>query len=888
VSDFKDSQGQGYPGHWVGRFIWTGGDPHPFHFHLMARRNFNLEAAPRVAVVHITAEDRYLLYANGAYRGRGPARSDARLKSYDTYDVTPHLRRGANTIAVLAYHYGCMNGYTRDTRAGLFAQLEVTAPDGNRQLIGTDEHWKLHQAQGWWRDVEPINAHIGVTEIYDATVDPLGWTEPEFDDSDWAPAQVISERESPWSCLQPRQTPMLVEEEIFPQRVVQLGEVMEFAKTAGAGRVPERLAIEPHFPLQYASIENPEALLSSDANATVVQSTGFEPGDDFEQGVRSPYLVVDFGRPVFGFPRVSLEAPEESAEGSASIVVEGGMIKLAQGPGGSVDITYGLTMIGDRILPLTGGPRFGDRYLMRKGKQTWQTFEYKQFRYMQIVLRDVKQPVRVKSVSVMSYQYPALRKGHFECSDPTLTKVWKACLDTTYQHMEDTIVCDAWRERRCYSGDGAHGLYGVWAGYGDLAVTDWYFRLFARGQLSDGAMRTMYPGTEGRPDGERAIMQATVYENPDIIPYATIFYPLLLAGDYYHYFGKLDLVEELFSTLERAANWCERHADETGLLYNLPYWNFFDWAPNDTQGANFQVNALYCWMLVNLARLARDLGRHKLADKWAAQADQVKGCLRRLHWNPDQELYATNVSEGKQSTIFSELANGLALLCGIATQEQAEKIIQKIADPRSDIARPSPLNLYYVIEGLIKVGAAGTAQKLMCEQFQPMLGASDFPTIWESWSPYVRERGALIGRELYVGELPSYLHSGGVGPAWTMSKHFLGVYPIGPGFQKCRIAPQIGDLQWAHGVFPSVRGNIEVAWRKEDGRFSLNGMLPDGLETEFALTRDHARNLKLIHNAERLEIPAGTKSAPGVELSEEQIVIRVSGGRHQIELTANE
>ncbi|PYV83963.1 MAG: hypothetical protein DMG05_25245, partial [Acidobacteria bacterium] len=67
---------QGYPGHWVAEWIWIARNPSPFHFFLMARRGFNLDTRLSVATMKITAADRYLVYINGQYVGRGPARGD--------------------------------------------------------------------------------------------------------------------------------------------------------------------------------------------------------------------------------------------------------------------------------------------------------------------------------------------------------------------------------------------------------------------------------------------------------------------------------------------------------------------------------------------------------------------------------------------------------------------------------------------------------------------------------------------------------------------------------------------------------------------------------------------------------------------------------------------
>ena len=131
----------------------------------MARREFLVNASPSTAILSITASNRYLLYVNGKYIGRGPARSGQFWKSYDTYDVAGDLHQGKNVVAVLAYYYGVDNNYSRDERAGLFVQLNATTPAQANMILGTDRSWRLRQARSWKQDgVRP-----GVQEVYNAT-----------------------------------------------------------------------------------------------------------------------------------------------------------------------------------------------------------------------------------------------------------------------------------------------------------------------------------------------------------------------------------------------------------------------------------------------------------------------------------------------------------------------------------------------------------------------------------------------------------------------------------------------------------------------------------------------------------------------------------------------
>jgi alpha-L-rhamnosidase len=837
---------QGLPGEWMGSWIWTTGEDDPFHFFLMARQTLNLESVPSEAKLDITAADRYMLYINGEYVGRGPARSDPFWKSYDTYDVASRLRPGKNVAAVLAYHYGCANCYTRDERAGLFVQMTLKDAGAKAIITSSGEQWRVCHSEAWARDVRLVNNSVGVTEVYDANREPADWVSLEYDDSSWPKAYVIPERQCPWSYLERRQTPMMEEAELLPVALAGFGEVESIDPLGND--VPERLAAESHFPLEHTKIENPKAVLRKGGPASVLID-----GAPSGHAARAPFMIVDFGRPVFGFPRVVIDGP-------ANAVVE---------------MTYGPTLVGGRVLGLMQGVRYGDRYITKAGKQTWQVHEYKQFRFLEVVVRNTASPLSIESINLVSYTYPAERKGRFACSDQTLTKLWQACVDTTYLHMEDMVICDAIRERRGWTGDGGHGLYGIFAAFGDIPLTERYFQLMVRGQLPDGMLRMLYPGSEGEIGKTRSNIstEASVSTNPVNIPQFALFYPLFL-GEYHRYCGKRALVENLYPSLVRLEGWCREHSNQSGLLYNLPNWNFVDWVATDMRGANFETNALYYKMLVDMSAFAEDLGKKDEVQIWRSGAEKLKNALQTLYWNPHKELYVDSIFQDKQSETVTELANGMALLWDIAAPDQQAKIVGRLADSRTDVVRATPLYFYYVLEGLIKAGAVDVALQQMAERYTRMVEASDAPTIWEDWNLY-EHHGTLFG---------SQVHSGGVGAAWTLSKHVLGVSPLTPGTRGCRIEPQFGKLTWAQGRFPWKDETIQVDWKKDGMRTSLEVALPNDLEAELVLPRKDSKDVRLVHNGKQYDLGRGARTVSGLLISEKSVAIRVTGGKHNVEL----
>ena len=415
--------------HWPARWIWTDGDPKPRNCYLMARRIFDLESDAAHAQLHISAADRYVLWVNGRYLGRGPARSDPRRKSYDTHDVAAHLTAGRNVIAVQAYHYG-MEGsrgtgwgsssgssYSVGERAGLWAQLDLTLGDGSACTIGTDSDWVLRPAKGWRTDVEVSNNLVGYIEVYDAGADPVDWTELDFDDSGWARAVEITGNDVEWFVFEKREIPFMEERMVYPREVADVGETIDLGRP-GQIDIPELLYSEPHLPLEHANVHEAAAALEPDESAATLQSV-FAPG----QGIRAPYLVVDFGRQLFGYPRLEFDAPA----------------------GAILDVTYGQQLLGGRI---PAALRYGDRVIAREGRQTWQVGEYRQFRFLHVTVRSRLAPVRLQSIGLNEYRYPADVRGRFECSDEVLTKVWTACVDT-WNRTSRTRWCATRTESVC-------------------------------------------------------------------------------------------------------------------------------------------------------------------------------------------------------------------------------------------------------------------------------------------------------------------------------------------------------------------------------------------------------------------------------------------------------
>src|SRR6267378_7233552 len=185
------------PADWTAQWIGpppTAADSLPSPSPLL-RRAFRVGDAVRSARLYVTSLGLYEVYLNGQRVGTElftPGWTSYRRRlQYQTYDVTPLLRPGANVVGAMLgdgwYRghlgfFGQRNLYGR--RLGLRAQLEIRYESGRTERIVSDMGWKTTPG--------PVLASdIYGGETYDARRELIGWTSAPFDDHGWAAVALV-------------------------------------------------------------------------------------------------------------------------------------------------------------------------------------------------------------------------------------------------------------------------------------------------------------------------------------------------------------------------------------------------------------------------------------------------------------------------------------------------------------------------------------------------------------------------------------------------------------------------------------------------------------------------------------------------------------------------
>ncbi|WP_226037460.1 family 78 glycoside hydrolase catalytic domain [Aquibacillus saliphilus] len=157
------------------------------------RKEFPVAKSVASARVYSTALGLYELYLNGEKVGKdyfAPGWTDYNKRvQYQTYDVTDMLQEGENVIGSIlgqGWYTGKIAWFGADhygDNPAFLAQLVIEYTDGTVEVVETDDTWNA--ATG-----PIISNDIIAGETYDARKELIGWSESNYDDSNWIPASV--------------------------------------------------------------------------------------------------------------------------------------------------------------------------------------------------------------------------------------------------------------------------------------------------------------------------------------------------------------------------------------------------------------------------------------------------------------------------------------------------------------------------------------------------------------------------------------------------------------------------------------------------------------------------------------------------------------------------
>ena len=188
----------------------------------------------------------------------------------------------------------------------------------------------------------------------------------------------------------------------------------------------------------------------------------------------------------------------------------------------------------------------------------------------------------------------------------------------------------------------------------------------------------------------------------------------------------------------------------------------------------------------------------------------------------------------------SKQAAALLALSNVIPADAANAVIEK-----DGAKRFSTFYGYYMLLAMAKAQNIAGALEIIREYWGGMLklGATTF---WEDFDiEWLNNAGRIdempeeglvevhskYGEYCYIGLRHSYCHGWASGPTAWLSEHVLGIKILEPGCKKIAIEPQLGDLNWVEGTYPTPNGIIKVKHEKqENGEIKSQITVPEGIE----------------------------------------------------------
>ena len=201
------------------------------------RKEFHLDHEIKKARLYVSGMGQYSAFLNGTEIAPEellkPTLSWFPKRVYfNTYDVTEMLCEGSNAIGVIlvggrytAIRHKEVNptGWDGPEHVPNFGtprmilQLEVTYQDGHKEIIESDDTWRITN-QG---PIRTANEYDG--ETYDENFELGEWTSPGYDDAEWLQAELV---EAPVGMLSPQPNPNItVMEKLKPVALFQKDDI---------------------------------------------------------------------------------------------------------------------------------------------------------------------------------------------------------------------------------------------------------------------------------------------------------------------------------------------------------------------------------------------------------------------------------------------------------------------------------------------------------------------------------------------------------------------------------------------------------------------------------------------------------------------------------------
>jgi alpha-L-rhamnosidase len=765
-----------------------------FHF----RKTITLMELSKKFIVHVSADNHFVLFVNGTRIGEGPASSDLGHWKYETFDLRPFLKLGSNVIAGTVWNFGTLAPVAQMTsRAGFVLQGDSSS----EEIANTDQSWEVEIEKGH----EPSRVDFMALmktyyagppgEIIDGRKYDWNWNKPTAgipaDGHDerpngWRKAATIgpgaarpsSDTRTVWM-LQPDPLPAM-EYTDFPLGTIAI------SKGFGSGQTPSANDV---------------------TNATLGLALHVQPHS-------KATLLVDAGTLTTAYPELT---------------VSGG------GVGARIRVTYAEALVDDRgekanRNAIDGRHILGvyDEFITDGGRhRTFTPLIWRTWRFMQIDLTAEDEELSVDGITAHFTAYPFREQASFSSDDADLAKIWEVSWRTARLCAHETYMDTPYYERLQYVGDTRIQALISYVVGGDDGLARQAIDTIDNSRIPDGITTSRYPS-----------------QLPQIIPTFSLMW-VGMVRDFSMYRDDPAFVRSHLGGTRTVLDWFMARQRADGLIGRLPWWPFVDWTkdfhdgvpPQDAEGGSAAITLQLIEALRDAADLETRFGDPARAKMYSSRADAAADAVRRLCWDEKTGLLADTPAKAH----FSQHANALAIWLDVIPPARHRDVMEKILAADADVVagrtpRMSDASYYFRFYLARALEHAGMADEYVAtlHPWRRMLGLG--LTTWAETPEPTR----------------SDSHAWSAHPNYDLLRLVVGIRPAAPGFAELVIEPHLGGLKKVEAVMPHPRGTIEVSYAVGNSGTTARVVVPSGLPAKLVW---RGRTYALRAGEQRLQLP---------------------------------
>ncbi|HZZ19032.1 MAG TPA: family 78 glycoside hydrolase catalytic domain, partial [Opitutaceae bacterium] len=668
-----------------------------FHF----RKVIPLPAAPASFVVHVSADNRFILYVNGQRAGEGPSRGDLGHWRYETLDIAPFLHAGENVVAAVVWNWGIIGPLAQVSDRTAFLMEGNSAAE---TAVNTDASWEVEQDDGF----SFVRREANGFWFYWAA-DPPQRLDGSSHDWNWKMAGHPAG--SSWVAAADS-----VHELIYARSGVAKSRADGFSFTRWA-LVPDTLP-----PMEYTPADAGKVVRSDLAGVEAFPAAAVTiPAHS------SVKLLLDRGTMTTGYPEITVSGGKGS---SVVMAYTEALYDSKQRRGNRAEVGDRVVLgQSDTFLPDGGDDRtFGPLWF-----RTW--------RFLEVRVITSDSPVILESLHVHFSAYPFQEKASFSSDDPVLGRLWDICWRGARLGAHDTYMDTPYWEQLQYLFDTRIQAMISYTVADDDRLARQALRAFDQSRLPEGVTQSRYPDSLTQ-----------------VIPSFSIEYIGML-HDYWMYRQDLGILRELLPGSRAVIGWFTQQLGPDDYLKPLKFGNGLDspmggdfkgFPYTDSRGRSALTTLRYVGALRDAADLEDALGDAALASRYRQQAGRSAKAVYRDCWNARLGMLADTPDQNS----YSQHTNLAGVLTDAIPVVDQAGVMQHVIDAEAHPAPGGPRIAlvsypyqFLLIRAVDKAGLGGQYLDLLASWRQMV--ALGFTTVAESPDPGRSDTHAWTAHPLY-------------------------------------------------------------------------------------------------------------------------------------------